>query len=411
MLYENELRFLRDTLQKCHVPTALLTPEGLTGTVFDSEINALFGNTVRESTFDASGIGEFAPNTVYKLTDPFQLSYVCLLLPHEDPATVLRIGPYLPSPSSPTTVLELCERYGVSPKSQRYFREYYAGLPVLPPSSHLFAMLNTFCEKIWGTPSFSVVDVNHDHQIPASLISEPIHSDNFDDILVNMKALETRYSFENELMQAVTLGQIHKESMFEISFSDQMFEKRTADPLRNAKNYSIIMNTLLRKAAERGGVHPVYLDTVSSDFALKIEQLPTLSQTATLMRDMFRTYCRLVRKHSTNKYSRVVQKTVLLIDSDLSADLSLSSLATVQGITPGYLSTIFKKETGKTVSHYIREKRIHHAAHLLSTTHLQIQTVALHCGIMDLQYFSKTFKKQTGKTPKEYREWIKKSQK
>jgi YesN/AraC family two-component response regulator len=94
---------------------------------------------------------------------------------------------------------------------------------------------------------------------------------------------------------------------------------------------------------------------------------------------------------------------MMIIDSDLSAELSLHPLAAHQGISDGYLSMIFKKETGKTVSEYIREKRIQHAMHLLSTTHLQIQTIALHCGIMDVQYFSKIFKKQTGKTPLEYR--------
>ena len=85
----------------------------------------------------------------------------------------------------------------------------------------------------------------------------------------------------------------------------------------------------------------------------------------------------------------------------------MSTLAESQNVSSGYLSTVFKKETGKTVTGYIRDKRIKHAMHLLSTTHLQIQTIALHCGIMDVQYFSKLFKKQTGKTPKEYRESIK----
>ena len=167
------------------------------------------------------------------------------------------------------------------------------------------------------------------------------------------------------------------------------------------------MNTLLRKAAEAGGVHPVYLDKLSSEFALKIEMLPSVSENSALMREMFSSYCRLVRKHSMKSFSLVVQKTILLIDSDLSADLSLSSLAQKQNISPGYLSTIFSKETGKTVSEYIREKRVKLAVHLLSTTHLQVQTIALHCGIMDVQYFSKIFKRQTGKTPKEYRESIK----
>ena len=122
---------------------------------------------------------------------------------------------------------------------------------------------------------------------------------------------------------------------------------------------------------------------------------------------MFRSYCRLVRRHSLKNYSLIVQKTILLIDSDLAADLSLSTLAESQSVSPGYLSTIFRRETGKTVSGYIRDKRIKHAMHLLGTTKLQIQTVALHCGIMDMQYFSKIFKKHTVKTPKEYREQAK----
>ena len=93
-----------------------------------------------------------------------------------------------------------------------------------------------------------------------------------------------------------------------------------------------------------------------------------------------------------------------MIDSDISAELSLNNLAKKQGISAGYLATIFKKETGKTVSEYIKDKRIEHAMYLLSTTHLQIQTIALHCGILDVQYFSKIFKKKIGKNPKEYRE-------
>ena len=122
------------------------------------------------------------------------------------------------------------------------------------------------------------------------------------------------------------------------------------------------------------------------------------------MREMFSSYCRLVYQHSIKRYSPIVQKTVMIIDSNISAELSLNLLAKKLGISAGYLSAIFKKETQKNVSQYIKEKRVEHAMHLLRTTHLQIQTVALHCGIMDVQYFSKIFKKQTGKTPKEYRD-------
>ena len=235
-------------------------------------------------------------------------------------------------------------------------------------------------------------------------MSEPLQEDDLDDILVNIKAMERRYAFENEMIRAVSLGQLHMEKQMVSAFSDQAFEKRLPDLLRNAKNYCIIMNTLLRKAAESGGVHPLYLDRVSSDFALKIEGMESLSENAPMMLEMFRTYCRLVRKHTIQHLSSIVQKTVLLIEADISANLSPGLLAKKQNVSLGYLSTIFKRETGKTISEYIREKRVKHAAHLLSTTNLQIQTVALHCGMMDVQYFSKLFKRETGKTPKEYRE-------
>ena len=167
------------------------------------------------------------------------------------------------------------------------------------------------------------------------------------------------------------------------------------------------MNTLLRKASEEGGVHPIHIDRLSSSFAAKIEQAPSLQKILELMKEMFSSYCRLVHKHSVGRYSPIVKKTVIIIDSDISAELSLSTLAKQQSISEGHLATVFKKETGKTLSEFVRDKRMEYAKYLLSTTNLQIQTVAQYCGIMDVQYFSKIFKKQIGKTPREYRESVK----
>ena len=119
--------------------------------------------------------------------------------------------------------------------------------------------------------------------------------------------------------------------------------------------------------------------------------------------DIFRTYCELVREKSMKELPPIVKQTVLIIESDLSADLSPSLLAAQQGVSLGYLSSIFKKATDLTISEYVRQKRMEYAAYLLRNTNLQVQTVALHNGIMDVQYFSKLFKRQIGMTPTEYR--------
>ena len=225
-----------------------------------------------------------------------------------------------------------------------------------------------------------------------------------EELLREMKRMEQRYAFENELCRAVEEGRLHMEERLLGAFSATLFERRTPDLLRNAQNYGIIMNTLLRKSAERGGVHPVELDRISSSFAAAIEALPSLDKVEELMTDMFRTYCHLVRDHSTAGLPAAVQATVLRIHADLAADLSAGALAEAQGVTTAYLSAAFRRATGVTLSEYVRLRRMKHAAHLLAHTSLQIQTVALHCGILDLRYFSRLFKEQYGLTPSQYRE-------
>lgn len=400
MSYQASLELLMQTMHKQHVKTQVLPMH-------------MLESTVRKSICDAvPGLLSQAPAPVlplpllkhrYHLTDSHGFCCIYLLLGESD---VLLIGPFLQKSMNDSHLWELGEQLGISPEGMQRLSEYVSAVPILERESALLLLLDSFCEQLWHSPSFSIVDVNQPPEHSPSPIHQPLHTDRFDDVLLDMKAMEQRYAFENELIRAVSLGQLHVESQLFSTVSDQQFERRVADPLRNNKNYCIIMNTLLRKAAESGGVHPLYIDRVSSEFAHRIERMTKPSDSAVLMQEIFRGYCLLVQQHALRPYSKVVQTTILLIDSDLAADLSLHALAQNQGISPGYLSTVFRQETGKTVTAYIREKRMGHARHLLGTTNLQIQTVAMHCGILDVHYFTKTFKAEVGMTPKQYREHV-----
>ena len=407
MFYENELRLLRDVFKKLHIRTTLSSPSSPVTEIIP-ECFEMLGHRSLSGASISEFFGTPVGNVIYKYTHAQRLGFIFFLLPERTPPTVFAIGPFLCAPLSQSQIPEVAETSGIPPKDIKLLESIMSNIPVLSESSHVYAMLESFCERIWGEPtSFRMIDLNLEMTSPDFKVDLRGSLDEPETVMLNMKLMEQRYNYENELMDAVTHGQSRKLSSLLTSVSDNYFEKRVADPLRNAKNYIIIMNTLLRKAAERGGVHPIHLDSLSSSYAFKIEQLQAVKQAHELMSEMFSSYCRLVRKHSMKSYSPIVQKVVLLIDSDLSANLSLSSLAATQNVSPGYLSTIFKRETGKTITEYISDERIKLASRLLTTTHLQIQTIALHCGIIDVQYFSKTFKKKTGKTPKEYREYAK----
>ena len=397
MKYDRELQFLQNILQKCRMSTIVEELSQLRRGMVD-------GRPIRreEELFRLmrENIDYLRPKTLFRYTDPYFCSYMCLALDEE---RVLILGPYLTVAVGREEVMKLAEELRLPGEHLRTLAQYYQSVPHLPAGSGALAAVDTFCELLWGS-DYATVDVNREMaemkhpysavEVSAAMVEDPQRT---------MRMMEQRYAYENELMQAVSMGLSHKVEHILGNLSVMGFERRSADPVRNLKNYCIIMNTLLRKAAEDGGVHPYYLDRASSEFALRIEAVTSVGEAEKLMKEMFLSYCRLVKKNSVKQYSPVIQRAIVQIDTDLAGDLSLKHLAQLQNINASYLSTLFKRETGQTVTDFVNGRRVQLARQLLATTQLQIQTIARYCGISDVNYFSKIFKKHTGKSPKEYR--------
>lgn len=401
MFYDAELELLRQTFRKCRISTCIVELAAPLAEGFDCEIFPFSAERMDLSKSLASYIPPVKPAVVYRLRDPFDCNYLYLLLPERPREAVLAFGPYLTEAVTDRQILERAEAAGLSPARLPELHRCFSNVPLLPESSHLFVLLDSFCERLWGQNNITLEDLGQ-YQSRSVPTNQNVSTDRTE--LWNIQAMEQRYQYENELMDAVAKGQIHKGNQLFANMSSFFFEKRTNDVLRNTKNYCVIMNTLLRKAAERGGVHPMYLDRTSSTYAVQIEHATDAEQIPALMTEMFQSYCRLVRSHSTRKYSPPVQRAILYIDANLADNLSLHTLAEKLSVSAGYLSTLFRKETGQTLTDYVNRNRIDYAQHLLSTTRLQIQTIAQHCGIMDVHYFSKVFRKHTGLSPKQYRE-------
>ncbi len=402
MSYESEFALLRETFKKNRVPITLVAPDCPITLAIDDLIRPLFASRASSDISFEDAIGGVKEQTVYRLRDHLAFLYIVFAFSVADEKKLVVIGPYTDTPFSVEKVLEVSESNGFSPKNQRVINEIFAAVPVIPDSSALFLLLEAFCERLWKS-DYEVVDIHRSTQLLENVLRVSAGEKEIDDTFLDMKNMERRYTLENQIMDAVAMGSEYKVNQIFATFTENAFERRLEDPIRNSKNYCIIMNTLLRKAAERGGVHSMYLDRISSKYAIRIEQVATIQQVQRLMADMFRAYCSLVRKNITKDYSPIVKKAVVAIETDPSAELNLHILAERLNVTKEYLSTVFKKETGKTITQYIRQKRLDYAVSLLKTTNLQIQTVALHCGIVDVQYFSKLFKRYTGKTPSAYR--------
>lgn len=402
MYYNAEFKFLHSIFEKMRLQVLLLARDRLTPEPADLGLRNILGRTeeyrhvFNELPFKA------APNTIYKLTDQYLCNYLVLKLPEQKPA-VLMIGPYMHMRLTSEQMMQEAERHGAPAYLLHRIEDCYNRIPVLHDDSFVLAAVNTFAELLWGgSEKYTVVDLTNELNVSEIYSSEEYASPP-EQTLQSMLAMERRYACENELMKAVSQGLADKAESILAELALTASEQRVADPVRNLKNYCIIMNTLLRKAAENGGVHPIHLNSISSNFARKIESVGSLSSGQSLISDMLASYCRMVKSRTSAVYSAPVQKTISCINIDLTNDLTLSSLAKMQNISPGYLSALFKKEVGQTLTDYVTEKRILYAAELLCGTALQIQTVAQYCGILDVNYFSKLFKRYTGVTPGEFR--------
>ncbi len=403
MFYDNELNFLQNMLTKCHIRSTVIDPNLPINQQLGEGSEKFINLTEPKGSF-FEYFPEVKPKIVYRIIDIFLCRYIFFELPFCEKERVFIIGPYLNTEISHQEIFEQGEKMGISPKHSKELKLYYSSLPVIKEESTVFAMVYAFAEFLWGgSDSFSCTDVTRENlDAFSSVISETLSQPY--GVTPDVYAMEERYSFENALMAAISQGNTQKAELMLSGISILAFDNRVSDPIRNLKNYCIIMNTLFRKAAETGGVHPIYLDKVSSDFAVKIESLHTMTTAFDFMAEILRAYCNLVRKHKTNGYSALVQKVIIKVENDLTDELSLKAIAESFNVSPGYLSAIFKNETDETLTEYINKKRISHAKYLLKNTNLQIQTVAQHCGILDLHYFSRMFKKHTGKTPTQYRE-------
>ncbi len=99
---------------------------------------------------------------------------------------------------------------------------------------------------------------------------------------------------------------------------------------------------------------------------------------------------------------QATENTIKYIKENLTADLSLQTLAERVGFSPNHFHNCFKASTGRTVREYVEDQRIKKAANLLVSTDCTLTEIAYECGFSSQSYFSFAFKRKMNQTPREY---------
>ena len=97
----------------------------------------------------------------------------------------------------------------------------------------------------------------------------------------------------------------------------------------------------------------------------------------------------------------VVKKSISYIERHLDASLSLELLAREMGFSKYHFHRIFKKHSGKSVTDYIRSRKIARAAYLLLYTEQRVLDIALISGFESQEAFTRIFKKTYALPPRQ----------
>ena len=313
------------------------------------------------------------------------------------------IGPFLNEEINAGTITNMIRDNLVPYHSKTDIQEYYKTLPVFNEDRIFYTskMIENYFDNIGN-----IIQDNNNHKSD----NKKLNDEYYKKVKNNRMEAFSHSSYTNEQKVSETIRNGDKENakriLKEINLTPHA--KLAVDSVRSYKNSMICSCTFMTRAAIAGGVNPDVAFTLSDTYINNIENIQNLNDIENYEAIMVEGFTDLVNSIKTNKYSRSILLAMNYIDAHLCDDIKINDIAKNSYLNPSYLSNLFHKETNKTISDWILERRIKEAAFSISNTNESFADIAFFYNFCSQSYFVKCFKKVMGVTPKEYRNNISK---
>lgn len=213
------------------------------------------------------------------------------------------------------------------------------------------------------------------------------------------------YSEEMSTIQPVKDGDLKAVARIIKQHKDFKLPSLSSSPLLSRKFLFVADVTICCRFCIEGGMPPSESYGLSDIYIRKTDQCRTEDDVEELYGMMMMDYAR--RMNAYRKKRRELSPKVILclnyIQNHLHDRITVADIANELEMNTSYLSTLFAKETGISVSAYIRAQKINAAKHLLEYNEYSCTDIAEYLGFSGESHFSAVFTKQEGISPKEYR--------
>lgn len=228
-----------------------------------------------------------------------------------------------------------------------------------------------------------------------------------------LRARETRdyhapYGGEYEFYEAVQKGNIRL--LWERHIHKPIYEAAglgilSSNEVRNVRYHVIISIAMVSRYCIEGGMDAEAAYSLSDLYIQRADSCKTKEEIGDLHREMtldFASRMRMMKKEKV--YSKHVVICIEYIYEHLLEKIGITDLSNLTGLHENYLSQLFKRETGMTIMHYIRIRKLEQAEFRLKHTNDSVLEIANDLNFSSQSYFIQVFKRKNGLTPREYRE-------
>lgn len=146
-----------------------------------------------------------------------------------------------------------------------------------------------------------------------------------------------------------------------------------------------------------------YSTMYNTDILKALDQMQTAEEIRRFSLTKIYSVLEALKNSRQDKETRSISTVCSYIDEKFCMDITLETAAEAVGLTPQYVSKLFKEEYGVNFIEYLTKKRLDYAKALLKSPSRSVKEISGMVGYVDPNYFCRLFKKQTGLSPKQYR--------
>lgn len=175
--------------------------------------------------------------------------------------------------------------------------------------------------------------------------------------------------------------------------------------LTNMKYHFVITTAMVTRLCAQKGMELEQAFRMSDFYIQRLDDVHSVQGVKKLHDEMaidFAEKMRRIRKSDVG--SKQIRQSKEYIYAHIKERITIEELAEELGVSAGYLSRIFKKETGDSVSGYIRRQKIEMAENMLRYSDYSFIEIANRLSFSSQSHFIQQFREQTGMTPKKYRD-------